>query len=386
MLIIGVAVLSLLIWIYLLAARGSFWRVGRGTAPKASGQAFPGLVAVVVPARNEADVVGESVRSLLSQTGVSVRIFLVDDCSTDGTAQAARSAAAVVGKPEALTIVAGAPLPSGWSGKLWATQQGLEKAREVAPDFLLLTDADIVHAPDSIATLISVAETGPYDLVSFMVKLHCKTLAEKLLVPAFVFFFFMLYPPRWIADRRSKTAGAAGGCILIRPEWLERAGGIAAIRGEIIDDCALAARVKSAGGRLWLGVTPSTRSVRPYQSLGEIGRMISRAAFNQLHHSVWLLMISVFGLVLTYLAPPLLLFSHQRTAWICGVLACVGMIVAYLPMVRFYGLSPVWVLTLPLTAVFYLVATLHSAWRFWSGRGGEWKGRMQDPRRQRALE
>jgi hopene-associated glycosyltransferase HpnB len=212
------------------------------------------------------------------------------------------------------------------------------------------------------------------------VKLHCKTLAEKLLVPAFVFFFFMLYPPRWIADRTPKTAGAAGGCILIRPEWLERAGGIAAIRREIIDDCALAGKVKSAGGNLWLGLTPSTRSIRPYKTLAEIGRMVSRTAFNQLHHSGWLLMVSILGLTLTYLVPPLLLFSHHRAAWICGGLACLAMIIAYRPMVRFYGLNPLWVLTLPLTAVFYMGATLHSAWRFWSGQGGEWKGRVQDPR------
>jgi hopene-associated glycosyltransferase HpnB len=380
MLTISAAVLGLFIWIYLMAARGGFWRVRRNVPLKVSRHGFQGVVAVVVPARNEADVAGESVRSLLGQNGVLVRIFLVDDCSTDSTAQIARAAAAAVGKAEALTIVKGAPLPPGWSGKLWATQQGLEQAREINPNFLLLTDADIAHAPDGIATLISIAETGPYDLVSFMVRLHCKNLAEKWLVPAFVFFFFMLYPPKWTADQRRKTAGAAGGCILIRPEWLERAGGIAAIRSEIIDDCALAARVKSAGGRLWLGLAPSTKSIRPYGTLSEIGRMISRTAFNQLRHSVWLLMISVFGLVLTYLAPPLLLFSHNRIAMVCGAVACVAMMIAYLPMVRFYGLNPAWVLTLPLTAAFYMGATLHSAWRFWSGQGGQWKDRVQDPR------
>ena len=380
MLTISAAVPGLLIWIYLMAARGFFWRVRRNVPPKVSGHGFQGVVAAIVPARNEADVVGESVRSLLGQNGALVRIFLVDDCSTDSTAQIARAAATAVGKAEALTIVKGAPLPPGWSGKLWATQQGLEKAREINPNFLLLTDADIAHAPDSIATLISIAEAGPYDLVSFMVKLHCKSLAEKWLVPAFVFFFFMLYPPKWIANQRRKTAGAAGGCILIRPEWLERAGGIAAIRSEIIDDCALAARVKSAGGRLWLGLAKSTKSIRLYSTLSEIGRMISRTAFNQLRHSVWLFMISVFGLTLTYLAPPLLLFSHNRIAMVCGAVACVAMMIAYLPMVRFYGLNPAWVLTLPLTAVFYMGATVHSAWRFWSGQGGQWKDRVQDPR------
>src|SRR5258708_3530404 len=387
MLAIGIALISLLSWIYLLTARGGLWRARHNAAAGVHQVEFQGPVKVIVPARNEADVIGESLTSLLSQTGVqSVHIFLVDDDSRDGTAQVARAAAAAVGKPEALTIAESVPLPPDWSGKLWATQQGLEKACEIKPNFLLLTDADIVHAPNSIATLISIAETGPYDLVSFMVKLHCKTFAEKLLVPAFVFFFFMLYPPRWIADRTRKTAGAAGGCILIRPEWLERAGGIAAIRGEIIDDCALAARVKSAGGRLWLGLALSARSIRPYKTLAEIGRMISRTAFSQLHHSICLLMVSVLGLTLTYLAPPLLLFSHHRAAWICGGLACVAMMTAYLPMVRFYGLSPLWVLTLPLTAVFYLGATIHSALRVWSGHGGQWKDRVQEPRREGTIE
>ena len=206
---------------------------------------------MIIPARNEADVVGRAIRSLLQQTGdQKIHIFLVDDASTDGTAQAARAAAIAEDQAQNLTIVPGSPLPPGWSGKLWAMQQGIEQAGKTAPDFFLFTDADIEHAPDSLATLVSIAQAGPYDMASFMVKLHCQSVAEKLLIPAFVYFFFKLYPPAWIANPRRSEAGAAGGCILIRPAALEKAGGIAAIRQEVIDDCSLAARVKRNGGRL----------------------------------------------------------------------------------------------------------------------------------------
>jgi len=252
------------------------------------------------------------------------------------------------------------------------------------PRFFLFTDADIVHQRESISTLASLAEAGHYDLASYMVKLHCETLAEKLLVPAFVFFFFKLYPPLWIADPRRQTAGAAGGCILIRPEALDRFGGLAVIRNEIIDDCALARQVKRSGGSLWLGLTNSARSIRPYQSLSEIGRMISRTAFNQLNHSAMMLFLSVLGLALTYLLPPLLLFSHSSLARALGAGAWLMMTFSYLSMVRFYRLSPLWIMALPLVALFYMGATFHSAFKFWARRGGEWKGRAQDtPKRER---
>jgi hopene-associated glycosyltransferase HpnB len=223
-----------------------------------------------------------------------------------------------------------------------------------------------------------VAEKGKYDLVSLMVKLHCKTLAEKLLIPAFVFFFFKLYPPKWTADTRRRTAGAAGGCVLIRPEALVRAGGMAAIRGEIIDDCALARRVKQSGGKVWLGLTPSSYSARPYLSFTEIGAMISRTAFNQLHHSRAILAGTLLGLVLTYVLPIALLFSGN-SAVALGILAWALMAVAYLPMVRFYKVNVIWAATLPFAALFYMGATLHSAIQYWAGSGGRWKGRVQDP-------
>ena len=366
-----------LIWAYLLLGRGGFWRIGKMIAPVAAPE--PGCrVAVIIPARNEAAVIVRSIASLLESAGESLHIFLVDDSSSDGTAQIARQAAASMGKLASLTVLQGQPLPPGWSGKLWAVSQGVAAARDFAPDFVLLSDADIVHSPATIPSLRDLAESGGYDLVSFMVKLHCRGLAEKLLIPAFVFFFFKLYPPAWIADSRRAAAGAAGGCLLIRPQALARAGGMEAIRGEIIDDCALARAVKRSGGRVWLGLTEESASIRPYGSFAEIGGMISRSAFNQLHHSVLLLVGAVVGLAVTYLIPPALLFSRHFAPVALGAMGWAAMTAAYLPMVRFYRLNPLWALTLPLAALFYMGATLHSAVKFWLGRGGKWKGRAQD--------
>lgn len=377
-------IISILAWLYLLFARGGFWRVKKNLAPTLLNAAdhterTSCRVAVIIPARNEAGVVGQSIASLLNQVGGhEIRIFLVDDASTDGTADAARQAAAQAGRSPTLSVIHGSPLPSGWTGKLWAMQQGIEAAQLFVPQYFLFSDADILHAPDNIATLVAIAENGPYDLASFMVRLHCASLAEKLLIPAFVFFFFKLYPTLWIADAHRKTAGAAGGSILVRPEALERAGGIAAIRNQIIDDCALARKVKQHGGKLWLGLSPATTSLRSYNTLREIGRMISRTAFNQLNHSFWLLLAALIGLTIIYLLPPLLLISAHPLPMILGGMAWVLMALAYLPTIRFYRLNPLWAFTLPLTALFYMGATLYSAFRFWSGHGGEWKGRIQD--------
>jgi hopene-associated glycosyltransferase HpnB len=367
-------------------ARGGFWRIHPVAPPQEPlGNTNPVWIAVIIPARNEADVVSRAIRSLLQQTGGNkIHIFLVDDASTDGTAQAARAAAMAESQAQNLTIVPGSPLPAGWSGKLWAMQQGIDHARDVAPDFFLFTDADIEHAPDSVSTLVSTAQAGPYDMASFMVKLHCQSIAEKLLIPAFVYFFFKLYPPAWIANPRRSEAGAAGGCILVRPAALAKAGGIAAIRQEVIDDCSLAARVKRSGGRLWLGASATTRSIRPYKGFSEIGRMISRSAFSQLRHSSVLLLLSMLGMAATYLLPPALVFAwHRIVPAALGGTAWLLMILSYLPVLRLYRLSPLWTLALPLAAVFYVGATFHSAWKYWTGRGGEWKGRIQDPKESR---
>lgn len=372
-------ILCVLIWFYLLLARGGFWRVGLHLAQPVNQQTTY-RIAVVVPARNEADVIEQSIRSILEQRGGnSMHVFLVDDGSSDGTAEAAQRAAAQANRSSALTVIQGSPLPSGWTGKLWAVQQGIDETRNFNPDFFLLTDADILHGPDNIGRLAAIAESGPYDLASFMVNLHCGTLAEKFLIPAFVFFFFKLYPPRWISDPHHKTAGAAGGAILIRPAALERAGGITSIRGEIIDDCALAREVKRSGGRVWLGLTDASQSLRAYNTFGDIERMIARTAFNQLGHSAWMLIVAIAGLTVIYLLPLILLLCCRRPLTI--VLAAAGwllMTLAYLPMVRFYRLNPFWALTLPFVSIFYMMATLHSAMKFRAGRGGEWKGRAQD--------
>jgi hopene-associated glycosyltransferase HpnB len=321
-------------------------------------------------------MIAPCISSLLNQDSAeSIHIFLVDDNSTDATAQVAREAAAAAGKPEGLTIIPGLPLPGGWTGKLWAVEQGIKRALEWAPRYILLTDADIVHHSGAIAALVTLAESGPYDLTSLMVKLHCQTRAEKALIPAFVYFFFLLYPPAWIADPRRRTAGAAGGCILLRPEALGRAGGIEAIRNEIIDDCALARAVKQGGGKVWLGLTDSSVSLRIYKSFSAIGQMISRSAFTQLHHSAFFLSATLLGLALVYLLPVALLFTARRWPIALGSLALLMMAMTYSGMVRFYRLNPLWGFSLPLVAIFYMGATLHSAVKFWCGQGGEWKGR-----------
>ncbi|MDQ2774576.1 MAG: glycosyltransferase [Acidobacteriota bacterium] len=356
------ACISLLIWLYLVFARGWFWRVSKHLAPSGLPRTKGKHVIVVIPARDEAAVIGTTVASLVQQ---GVRVLVVDDNSTDGTGAVARSAGA--------EVITGKALEPGWSGKLWALSQGVLEAGKHNPDYLLFTDADITHDPHSIEELVNIAEAGKYDLVSFMVKLACNTAAEKALIPAFVFFFFMLYPPR-------KTAGAAGGCILIRTDILRRIGSLSAIRREVIDDCALARAVAKNGGRVWLGLTDRTQSTRPYNTFAEVVRMISRTAFNQLHHSGFLLLGTIAGLILTYLLPPALLITGRAIPMILGGITWLLMTIAYLPMVRFYKRSPLWSLSLPLTALFYMGATLHSAVQYWTGRGGLWKGRIQDVR------
>ncbi|HEX4810667.1 MAG TPA: glycosyltransferase [Bryobacteraceae bacterium] len=370
-----IAAVPVCIWFYLLLGRGGFWRIADKLAPPMRSGIPDRRVVAVVPARNEAPVIAATLASLFVQ---KLSVVLVDDNSTDDTAAVARREAVRSGCSDQLFIISGRPLPPGWTGKLWAMHQGLERAAALAPDYVLLTDADIVHGHDSVAELVGIAESGRYDLVSYMVKLACVSFAEKALIPAFVFFFFMLYPPAWIASPKSKAAGAAGGCMLLRPEALMNAGGLEVIRSTMIDDCALARIIKRSGGRIWLGLTRSTLSNRYYGDFREIGRMISRTAFHQLKHSWLILAGTVAGLVVTYLLPVILLFSGSALAAAGGALAWLMMSLAYLPMVRFYGRSWLWACALPFIACFYLGATVHSAIQYWRGQGGEWKGRAQD--------
>jgi hopene-associated glycosyltransferase HpnB len=371
--------LSLAVWIYLLTARGGFWKVWRLGAPERPLDSVRGPVAVVIPARDEAEFISSTVQSLLEQRSVEpLHIFVVDDHSSDRTAESALRAADDINHAAWVSVISGRELPSGWTGKLWAMRQGIDAAMKLDPMYLLLTDADIRHSPDNVATLAGIAEAGNYDLVSFMVKLQCNSIAERLLIPPFVFFFFLLYPPAWIRDPRRSMAGAAGGCMLIRPEALCTAGGIAAIRNQIIDDCAMAKAVKQSGGRVWLGVSADTSSQRAYGSFAEIEKMIARTAFNQLQHSGPLLAGAIVGLVITYLLPVALILTTNRWLIILGACSWMLMAMAYAPMVRFYGLNLLWALTLPFSAFFYMTSTVHSALKFWAGRGGEWKGRAQD--------
>ncbi len=381
----ALALLSLAIWIYLLLGRGFFWLL-REPAPVPPPDRWPS-VAAVVPARDEADVIGRAGTSLLSQRyRGEFRVFVVDDHSRDGTADIARAAAEVCGAADRLTIVAPPPLPAGWTGKLWAMSQGLKAVEaENRADLVLLTDADIAHDPDNLAGLVARLEAGRLDMASLMVKLRCESLAEHFLIPAFVFFFAMLYPFAWSNDRRARTAAAAGGCILIRRKAMACIGGVERIRGELIDDCALAAVVKGQGGAIWLGLTQRTVSLRPYPEIGDVWRMVARTAYTQLRSSPVLLASTVLGMIVTYLVPPVLTATGLAVApgslatW-AALGAWALMTVSFMPILRFYGISFAWAPLLPAIAFTYLAATVDSARLHWRGKGGQWKGRVQQLR------
>lgn len=361
-------VVALAIWLVLIFARGLFW-LPRLPPSAPEPQRWPAVVAVV-PARDEAAVIERSIGSLLAQDYPGAfSIVLVDDHSGDGTAEIARRLAG----PDRLKIVAAPPLPHGWTGKLSAMNRGVEEAGEA--ELILFTDADIAHHTTNLRELAAHLDHEKRDLVSLMVRLNCDSAAERLLIPAFVFFFAMLYPFAWVNDRHHRTAAAAGGCMLIRRSALGRIGGIAAIKGELIDDCALARAVK-AGGAIRLDLTHDTASTRPYPRIADIWNMIARSAYNQMRYSPALLAGTIVGMTVTYIAPPLLLFVGGAAAWL-GAASWLLMSLAYMPMVRFYRQSPVWAAVLPLTALIYLGATIASAWRHFRGVGGSWKGRVE---------
>ncbi len=373
-------VVSLLIWVVLTFFRGAFWQLTAFDDDIAKLQMpakWPRVVAIV-PARNEAETIARAVGSLTVQEYAGeLRVIVVDDHSEDGTGALAQKAAERDGAPVRVDIFCAAELQPGWTGKLWALQQGVEKACGAEAEYFWFTDADIEHAPDTLRRLVSRAEGGGLALVSLMVKLHAESLPERLLIPAFLYFFLKLYPPQWIADRESKIAGAAGGCVLLRSSALERIGGLGAIRGEVIDDCALARTVKRSGGAIWMGLTRKTVSLRAYTTFGEIRDLIARTAFTQLGYSRLLLAGTLLGMLLTYVAPVVFTFSARAVVWRLSLAAWALMAVTYLPAVRFYGMSALWAPLLPVAAVFYTYATWISAVRYWMGRGGQWKGRAQ---------
>ncbi|MGH6878284.1 MAG: glycosyltransferase [Rhizomicrobium sp.] len=377
---IFVAAVPLLIWIYLVLGRSMFWRMRErddtcGLQPSAG--SWPSVF-VVVPARDEADVIERAIRSLLVQDYRGIfHIILVDDRSSDGTAEAARRAAHVCGMDDRLEIISGQERPAGWTGKVWAMCQGFARTRETgSPDYVLFTDADIAHAPDNLRCLVTRAEESRLVLVSLMAKLRCESFAEKLLIPAFVFFFAMLFPFGRANDPGSKTAAAAGGCMLVRRDALVAAGGLEAIAGAIIDDCALAHILKRRGP-IWLGLTRRALSIRPYGGTGEIGRMVARSAYAQLDYSPVLLCGTVLAMMIVYAAPPLLALFAPAPVWIVGALAWLSMGLAYQPILRFYRLSPLWGAALPAVGALYTAFTVNSAIQHWRGRGGMWKGRAQ---------
>jgi len=378
-----IGIITLAIWLHLFFGRGSFWRVKNFDADKDRLDpldVWPKIVAVI-PARNEAQTIGEVVASLVEQEYPGAfSIVIVDDHSNDATAAIARRVSMEHGADEKVRVLSASALPAGWTGKLWALNEGVVSAAAEAPAFYWFTDADITHSPGTLRRLVARAGHNKLDLASLMVLLQAKTLPERALIPAFLYFFLMLYPPRWIADEDLSTAGAAGGCILLRREALDRIGGFASIRGEVIDDCVLARAVKESGGRVWMGLTRESASLRTYGTFGEIRDLIARTAFTQLRYSSLLLAGTLAGMFLTYLAPVMLLFVQDASAKLLGLLALLLMTLSFLPTVRFYRLSAVWAPLLPLTALFYSYATWLSAVRYWTGRGGLWKGRAQAPR------
>jgi hopene-associated glycosyltransferase HpnB len=377
MIALSLAAMALAIWVYLVFARGGFWLCRERDNARETLPAVLPQIAIVVPARNEADSIAQSITSLLKQDYPALAVVLVDDDSTDGTADVARRTAAALGEGDRLTIVTGTPLPPRWTGKLWAVKQGIAAAEEkFAPKYLMLTDADIVHAPDTASWLVAHAEKHDLVLTSLTARWRCENLPERVHIPAFIYYFEMLYPFAWVNRPDHSMAGAAGGCMLVRADALREAGGIDVIRDALIDDCALAGAMKKQGP-IWLGLTNRVVSIRPYTTWGDIRRMVARSAYAQLNYSPLLLIGCVAGLILTYLVPPLMALFASGWAQIFGFAAWLLMAMSFQPILRFYRLSPLWGVALPAITFLFMLYTLDSAYQYAAGKGGAWKGRVQ---------
>jgi len=379
-----VAFAGLLVWLYLVALHGGFWRLtehDRHFAPPGARAPENAWVVAIVPARDEADVIAASLRSLLRQKfSGRLDIALVDDESADGTGDAARACAQAEGGAARLTVLRKEGVAAGWTGKLAAMQFGFDhvRAQPAQPDFILFCDADIAFGEHVVERLVAGASARGTALSSLMVKLRCESAAERWFVPAFVFFFQMLYPFSRVNDPSSEVAAAAGGAMLVRPGALARAGGLAAIRGALIDDCALGALMKTQGP-IWLSLTDDVFSLRPYPHYGDIERMVTRSAYAQLHYSPLRLVGALAGMTVVYLAPPIVALFGETPAREAALIAYLLMVQAYMPSLRFYGLSRAGAFALPLVAACYTWFTALSAWRHRAGRGGAWKGRYQAP-------
>lgn len=372
-----IATISLLIWVYLCLFHGEYWQLNQILNNKEVNFDNVPKVVAVVPARDEAECIGRTVTSLMAQAyDGDVRIIVVDDNSTDGTSDIAREAATGTASKIDLQIIDGAPLADGWVGKMWAVHQGIEAAGDA--DYILLTDADIEHAPDNLSKLVDKAESQNLGLVSLMVKLRTESVWEKLLIPAFVYFFQKLYPFARVNDPQQKIAAAAGGCMLVHAETLRTAGGIGEIRDCVIDDCALARLIKPHRP-VWLGLSENTLSLRAYDDLSSIWRMVVRTAYVQLNHNPVWLAGTVTGMLIIYLTPPLALLTGlldgDGTLAILGAATWLIMAWTYLPTLDLYRLNPLWAVSLPLAGILYTLMTLDSARLHYAGQGGAWKGR-----------
>ncbi|GAB4118829.1 MAG: hypothetical protein Kow00104_00800 [Rhodothalassiaceae bacterium] len=376
---LAVGATALLAWLYMLFLRGGFWRADQLPRRPEDRANWPDVVAVI-PARNEVVSIGHTLSALLAQDYPGrLQILVIDDGSEDGTADMARWTADEAGASGRVEVLHAPPLAPGWTGKLWALHHGTTSKTARSADWLWFVDADIVHGKEVLRQLMTEALSGGRDLVSLMVRLRVESFWEKLIVPAFIFFFQMLYPFRLANDPKSRVAAAAGGCVLVRRARLEAIGGIAAIRDALIDDCTLAARIKASGGRIWLGLGPESRSIRGAESLGPLWNMVRRTAYTQLSHNPLLLIGTVLGLGLVFLAPPLLfavaiVTGHLPLALLSGA-ALIAMCAAYRPTLLHYGRNSLEALALPIVASLYLAMTVHSAIDHWRGRGSRWKGR-----------
>jgi hopene-associated glycosyltransferase HpnB len=390
MILVAISLIPLAIWAYLLFGRGWFWLCrerddSAAAANKVRNKAdvWPSVVAII-PARDEADMIAHSVGSLLRQDYPGTfSVVVVDDQSTDGTAAVASNAASDAHADERLKIVTGNGPPPGWTGKLSAMRQGLAEveAGAQAPEFVLFTDADIAYAPHVLTRLVAIARAKNSVLTSLMVKLRCESAAERWLAPAFVFFFQMLYPFAWVNEPRRTTAAAAGGCMLVRREPLHAAGGLEAVRNALIDDCALGALMKGQGP-IWLGLTESVNSLRAYSTFAEFRRMVSRSAFAELRYSPLRLAGAIGGMALVYAAPLLFVLFARGAAQVAGAVTWAMMAIALAPMLRLYGRPLIGGFALPAIAGAYVAFTFDSAYQYWRGRGGYWKGRFQAPMRE----